>query len=251
MKKRTILRSTLGLGLAVLLGTLLPAVAQAQSSDSKGSSSGTSCKSYVTAMLNNTDINNLAFQFQSDGLGTYTTTSPGKNGSVVSEIDGTCEWSLDTTGSKSRGIAVTLAYPVSTGYTAPFTGPLVLKGRINTHCTTNTGNNGRAVGSMTTVGQTLICPINVAFYDGSTWYNIGVNPFNWPGTTMAQVTCMGASGGHCNSWTILPDPASSAVNPATGQLSSIGELILPPCVGCDGGTPLGTYYFAYSFMLHK
>lgn len=250
MKKGMILKSTLGLTLAMTLGTFLPVVAQEQrdsaQSDSVKTSSSASCNFDVTSILNN----NTAFQFQSDGLGAYTALSGGKNDSVKSMIDKNCAWSLDTTNSKSRGIAVTLAYPVSSGYTAPFTGPQVLKGRINTHCPTNTANDGIDVGSMTAVGQTLTCPINVAFYYNNVWYNIGLNPFNWTGTTMAQVTCAGASGGHCNSWTLGPDPSSSLVNPATGQVSSIGELTLPPCVGCDGGTALGAYYFAYSFIIH-
>lgn len=160
MKKRMILKSTLGLTLAMLLGMLLPVVAQDQSdnaqSDSAKTSSSVTCDFVVTSILNN----NAAFQFQSDGLGTYTAASGGKNGSVTSMIDKNCAWSLDTTSSKSRGIQVTLAYPVSSGYTAPFTGPQVLKGRINTHCPTNTTNDGIDVGSMTTVGQTLTCPIN-------------------------------------------------------------------------------------------
>ena len=121
-------------------------------------------------------------------------------------IDKNCAWSLDTTSSKSRGISITLDYPYSSGSPAPFSGSQVVKGRINTHCPTNTGNNGVDVGDMTFAGQTLVCPINVAFYYNSVWYNIGLNPFNWPETTMAQVTCTGASSGHCNAWTILPDP---------------------------------------------
>jgi len=251
VKKRMILKSTLGLTLAMLLGTLLPGVAQDQSgsaqSDSAKTSSSATCNFDVTSIL----TNSAAFQFQSDGLGAYTALSGGKNDSVKSMIDKNCAWSLDTTTSKSRGVAVTLAYPVSSGYTPPFTGPQVLKGRINTHCPANTSNDGIDVGSMTTVGQTLTCPINVAFYYNNVWYNIGLNPFNWTGTTMAQVTCDGASGGHCNSWTIAPDPSSSVVDPATGQVSSIGELTLPPCVGCSGGPALGAYYFAYSFLIHE
>jgi hypothetical protein len=250
VKRRMILKSTLSLTLVLLLGTLLPGVAQDQSdsaqSDSAKTSSSATCDFDVTSVLNNG-----AFQFQSDGLGAYTALSGGKNGSVTSMIDKNCAWSLDTTGSKSRGIAVTLAYPVSSGYTPPFTGPQVLKGRINTHCPANTANDGIDVGSMTTVGQALTCPINVAFYSNNVWYNIGLNPFNWTGTTMAQVTCAGASGGHCNSWTIAPDPSSSVVDPTTNQVSSIGELTLPPCVGCSGGTALGAYYFAYNFLIHK
>jgi len=248
VKKRIAVR-VLGLVFTTLMGMLLAAATQAKNAASKGSSAST-CNYTVTSILNNTDGNNVAFQFQSDGLGPYTTYSKGTD-SVKSMIDKNCAWSLDTTSSKSRGIAVTLAYPVSSGYTAPFTGPEVVKGRINTHCDTNTANNGIQPGSMTPVGQTLICPINVAFYYNNVWYNIGLNPYNWAGTTMAQVTCTGVSGGQCNSWSILPDPTSAAVDPATNQTSSIGELTLPPCVGCSGGTALGAYYFAYSFLIHK
>lgn len=249
MKKWNILGGTVGLVCATLLVALLPAAAQAQITSLKRSSSN--CTFNVTSVLNNLDGNNTPFQFQSDGLGPYTAVSSGKHNSVTSQIDATCAWSLDTTNSQSRGFAVTLAYPVSTGYTPPFTGPVVLKGRMNTHCSTNVANNGIDVGSMTSVGQKLVCPINVAFFFNSVWYNIGINPFNWPGTTMAQVTCNGVSSGHCNAWTISPDPGTSVLDPSTNQSSSIGELTLPPCVGCSGGTALGEYYFSYSFMIHK
>ena len=233
----------------VVAAATSPAVAQDQSTAK--TSRTPSCNYNVTSILYNTDNSNTPFQFQSDGLGPYTAYSGGRNDSVTSQIDKNCAWSLGTTSSKSRGISITLAYPYSSGSPAPFSGSQVVKGGINTHCPTNTANNGVDVGDMTFAGQTLICPINVAFYYNSVWYNIGLNPFNWPGTTMAQVTCTGASSGQCNAWTILPDPATSAVNAATNQLSSIGELTLPPCVGCSGGTALGEYYFAYSFMIHK
>ena len=251
MRKQVSVR-LLGLFFTLVIGALLPSAAQAQSAASKGGATST-CNYNVTSILNNADSGNVALQFQSDGLGTYTAYRNGAKDQVTSVIGGQCQWSLDTVYSKSRGISVTLAYPESSPSQAPpFTGPQVVKGRINTHCSTNSANNGVDVGTMTSVGQTLICPINVAFYaPNGTWYNIGINPFNWTGTTMAQVTCTGASGSQCNSWSIVPDPATSAVNPATNQLSSIGELILPSCFGCDGGTALGAYYFAYSFLLHK
>jgi hypothetical protein len=249
-----ILRSILGLAFAMLLETFLPALTQAQNSEAKASSTAATCNYDVTSILNNTDNNNVAFQFQSDGLGSYTAYSNGKNDSLKSMIDKNCAWSLDTTTSKSRGIAVTLAFPyssVSSSPKPPFAGTEVVKGQMNTHCPANKANNGVDVGAMTSAGQTLICPINVAFYYNSIWYNIGLNPYNWPGTTMAQVTCTGASGGHCNSWTILPDPATPVVNPTTGQLSSVGELTLPPCVGCGGGTAIAEYFFSYSFVITK
>lgn len=250
MKRRMILRSTLGFAFTMLLATFLPAVARAQNASSKSSTSA-SCNFNVTSVLYDIDSNNAPFQFRSDGLGPYTAYSHGTD-SVKSMIDKNCAWSLDTTSSKSRGISVTLAYPDGSGSPAPFTGPMVVKGRINAQCPANTANNGIQPGSMTYAGQTLICPFNVAFYaPNGVWYNIGLNPYNWTGTTMAQVTCAGASGGHCNQWTVVPDPATSVVNPTTNQVSSIGELILPSCVGCGGGTPLGLYYFSFSFLIHK
>lgn len=218
----------------------------------KGSGSSPSCNSFnVTTIINDADSTNTKFQIQSDGLGPYTAYSSGKRNFLTSQIDANCAWSFDTTSSTTRGFAVTLAYPDPSGSTPLFTGPLVLKGRINTHCATNTVNNGTDVGNMTFAGQTAICPVNVAFYYNSVWYNVGINPFNWPGTTMAQVTCTGVSGGQCNQWTIVPNPADSFLNPSTNQLSSLGELTLPPCFGCGGGTPLGLYYLSYSFLIHK
>ena len=262
MKKWLNLGSTFGLAGAMLLGTLLPAAPPARNIGRGGESfavtsnhgsGGGSCTSYnVTSFLNDNDSNG-PFQFQSDGLGKYTSYKNGAKDQVTSVIGGQCQWSLDTVYSKSRGITVTLAYSESSpSQPPPFTGPQLVKGRINTHCSTNSANNGVDVGTMTSVGQTLICPINVAFYaPNGTWYNTGLNPYNWPGTTMAQVTCTGATSGQCNAWSIVPDPTTSFVNPWTNQLSSIGELILPSCFGCDGGTALGQYYFAYSFLIHK
>jgi hypothetical protein len=254
VKKRMIFRSTVGLAFTMVFATLLPAVARAQNAYSKSSTTA-SCSFNVTSVLNDTDSNNAPFQFQSDGLGPYTTTTSSHGhgtDAVGSMIDKNCAWSLVTTSSTSRGISVTLAYPDGSGSPAPFTGPVVVKGTINTHCPANTANNGIQPGAMTYAGQTLICPINVAFYaPNGVWYNIDLNPYNWSPTTMAQVSCTGASGGQCNTWTVVPDPGSSVVNPTTNQLSSIGELTLPPCVGCGGATPLGLYYFSYSFLIHK
>jgi hypothetical protein len=115
----------------------------------------------------------------------------------------------------------------------------------------NSANNGIDIGSMNLLGQTLICPINVGFYFNKVWYNIGINPYNWPGTTQTQVTCGGVSGGACNQWTVVPDPATAVRNSTTNQLSAIGELILPACVGCTGGTPMGLYEVSFSFLIHK
>lgn len=217
-----------------------------------GKSSTPCSTTNVTSILNDSDNNNLPFQIQSDGIGAYTSYSldHGKD-TVTSIVRSDCTWTLDTTSSLSRGIAVTLKYVDPSGsWTPPFTGPLTVKAVMNSHCYANPANNGVDFGSMTVYGQTLICPINVGFYYGKTWYNIAINPFNWPGTTQAQVKCGGVSNGLCGQWTIAPDPATSVLN-AAGQTSAIGELTLPSCVGCSDGTGLGLYEFSFSFLVHK
>ena len=242
----------IAISLTTLLGfvlcTSLTVAAQKEDQSKVGSTKG--CSAEVTSILYNNDTNNVPFQIQSDGLGAYTTYSSRKD-SVSSSIQTDCSWTLDTTGSVSRGVALTLAYPYSNGSPAPFVGPQILKAVVNSHCNRNAANNGIDLGTMNSVGQKLICPVNVGFYFGKVWYNIGINPYNWPGTTQALVTCDGVSGGACNQWTVVPDPATAVLNSTTNQMSAVGELDLPTCVGCTDGTPMGLYYVSFSFLIHK
>ncbi len=214
----------------------------------------------VSSTLNDYDLQVPAqpFQIQSDGHGAYTSYSSGhgKNAdTLTSEVGSGCMWTLDTTHSTSRGIELTLAYPDASQPAPPFVGPQLVHAVMHTHCTDDPNNNGVDFGSMTKVGQTLSCPVNVAFYAPSgTWYNLAMNPFNVAnvgGTTETQVTCTGAAGGVCNQWTVKPDPATAVVNTQTNQSSAIGELFLPSCVGCAGGTPLGLYEVSFSFLVNK
>src|SRR5690348_18505385 len=77
------------------------------------SSSG--CGYNVTSILYDFDsqVSAQPFQYQSDGLGPYTTFRASGNNSVSSIVQSSCSWALDTTGSTTRGIVVTLAYPYS------------------------------------------------------------------------------------------------------------------------------------------
>jgi len=212
--------------------------------------SAASCNYNVTSVLYDTDSNSVRFQYQSDGLGPYTTYNKGNN-SVSSIIQKSCSWDLDTTNSSTRGIVVTLAYPDSSGPPPPFVGPQEIHGVFHTQCFDNPENNNLNFGTMTFVGQTLACPMHFVFaYNGVT-YNLALAPPTWPGTSYMQVTCTGASGGNCNQWTVQPDPNTSFVNPATNQLSGIAELFLPSSSGSGTGTPLGEFYVSFSFLIHK
>ena len=226
-------------------GTDLFAVIQSQNS-----SNIASCSFNVTSIVYDTDSSSAAFQYQSDGLGPYTTVNKGNN-SVSSIIQKSCSWDLDTTGSTMRGIVLTLAYPDSSGPQPPFVGPQEVHGVFHTQCSDNPENNNLNFGTMTLVGQTLACPMHFVFaYNGVT-YNLALAPPTWPGTSYMQVTCTGASGGSCNQWTVQPDPNTSFVNPATNQLSGIAELFLPSSNGSGTGTPLGEFWISFSFLIHK
>jgi hypothetical protein len=228
---------------ATCLGIAVPCMA-------KGSSG---CGYNVTSILYDGDgqVPPQAFQYQSDGLGPYTTFRSAGNNVVNSDIQSSCSWELDTTGSTTRGIVVTLAYPYSNGSTAPFSGPTEIYGVFHTQCFNNSANNNVNFGTMTLVGQTLACPMHLVFTYNGVLYNLGLAPPTWPGTSFMQVTCTGATGGLCNQWTVQPDPATSVVNPQTNQVSGIAELFLPSCNGCGTGTGLGEYLVSFSFLIHK
>lgn len=226
-------------------GTDLFAVTQ------NGNGSNTANCSYnVTSVLYDTDGNGVPYQYQSDGLGPYTTYNKGNN-SVSSIIQKSCSWDLDTTGSNTRGMVVTFAYPDSSSPQPPFVGPQEVHGVFHTECSANPANNNLNFGTMTFVGQVLACPMHFVFaYNGVT-YNLALAPPTWSGTSYMQVTCTGASGGNCNQWTVQPDPNTSFVNPSTNQLSGIAELFLPSSAGSGTGTPLGEFYISFSFLIHK
>ena len=209
------------------------------------------CGYNVTSVLYDSDNNNTSFQYQSDRLGSYSTLRVGRD-LVNSDIQSSCSWELDTTGSTSRGIVVTLAYPY-TGVSspAPFTGPTEIQGVFHTQCFNNPANNNLNFGTMTYTGQILSCPMHLVFTYNGVVYNLALAPPTWSGTSYMQVTCTGATGGQCNQWTVQPDPTTSFINPQTNQLSGIAELFLPSCNGCGTGTAVGEYLVSFSFLIHK
>jgi hypothetical protein len=220
----------------------------------KSSAGGPTCNTFnVTSVLYDTDSNNAPFQYQSDGAGPYTSNS--KRGDTVSSIiQGSCSWALDTTGSKTRGIVVTLAYPfssISSNPPQPFVGPLEIKGAFHTTCQDDPASNGLNFGTMTYANQTMVCPMHLPFVYNGVTYNLSFSPQKWPGTSYVQVTCSGATTGQCNSWTVVPDPLTSVLNTATNQVSAIGELFIPDSSGSGTGTPLGLYLVSFNFYIHK
>jgi hypothetical protein len=243
MKKATSLRTLLGLCSIVLMGLAVPGMAKNPTAP---------CGYNVTSNIANLDGNNNPFQLQSDGLGSYMTYGNTKSStdSVLSAIQAnSCDWLLDMTNSKSRTVALTLAYPdstISTNPPPPFTGTQNVAARIISICGENTLNNGITYGTMTSVGQTLQCGFHIAFnYNGAS-YGLHMNPASLAGTTWVQVTCNGAASGQCNSWSVFPVP-NAAFNNSTNQNTAIGELFLIPKTGQR--IPIGLYEVAYSITI--
>ncbi len=245
MNKKLICLKTAFVGVGVMLcfPLAVPCMAKNPSTD---------CGYNVTSILYDSDgqVPSQPFQYQSDGGGPYVTFRSATD-VVNSDIQSSCSWALDTSGSISRGIVLTLAYSYASGSKAPFTGPQEVHGVFHTQCFDNPANNNLNFGTMTFVGQTLVCPMHFVFaYNGIT-YNLALAPPTWAGTSYMQVTCTGASGGQCSQWTVQPDPTTSVINPQTNQLSGIAELFLPSSVGSGTGTGLGEYLVSFSFLIHK
>jgi hypothetical protein len=228
------------LAIAIVMGLAVPA---------RGKGSAT-CGYNVMSSIALTDANNNPFQLQSDPQGPYVTYGNAKSDHVTSVIQAnSCDWLLDLSGSTSRTVRLTLAYPdsaISTNPPPPFTGTKNLAARIISICSLNTLNNDITFGTMTFAGQTLQCSLNISFnYNGNS-YQLDMNPTRRTGTTWIQAACSGASSGQCISWSVLPIP-NGPVNLSTNQNTAIGELFL---VGAgERLTTIGLYEVAFSISI--
>ena len=239
MNKRISFRTVLGLASILLLGVIPLAAAK---------NPNTPCGYNVTTTIANADANNTGFQLQSDGLGSYVTygnTKSSQDGALSVIQGNSCDWLLDLSNSKSRTVALTLAYPdstISTNPPPPFTGTQNVAARIISICSENALNNGITYGTMTSVGQTVQCGFHIAFtYNGAS-YGLHMNPASLAGTSWVQATCNGVSSGQCNSWSIIPVP-NTVLNTSTNQNSAVGDLFL---VTNRARTPIGLYEVAFS-----
>jgi len=244
----------LGFSLILLLGSAAPSMAKPGGGNLTTCTSPNGTFNVTSYIFNSTPT---PFQLQNDGNSQYLTRQNSRFDFVHSQIQGnTCDWVLDLRTSKSRTIQLSLDFPVSLGEQLPnpWPGGLVsLPALVMTNCAANP-QNAISVGNMTYAGQTLQCGMHVTFYAGGTQYSVRMNPNTWPGATWGQVTCTNAASNLCDAWTLAPGvdvSGSYETDPYTQQTSGIGELVLPSCDGCAGGTPLGLYYVSFSGMVTK
>jgi hypothetical protein len=272
MKKAMSVRSILGLSTILCLAFAMPARAKGKTGGGGGGggtstgcsgTNGTGSSFNVTSSIFNLD-GAYATQLQNDGTEQYTAFSKrtkGSTDSVTSEIQAnSCDWVLDLTNSTSRTVKLSLGNPVNPsdpnlalpeGW--PSGGSLVaIPAQVMTNCVRNPDNGSTAVGNMTGA-QTIQCGLHVTFNSNGTQYAVRMNPLTWDGATWGQATCTDPAGtSPCSNWTITPgeDVNGDLVN-YNGHVSGIGELVLPPCDGCSGGTAMGLYYLDFSIAISK
>jgi hypothetical protein len=242
------LRTTLFvLAAGFMLAVSIPATAKGARKPSGGGGCTSGSPVPVTSIIYNMDGNSQPFQFQSDGLGSYTSYNNSRTDSAISEIQqNSCDWLLDLSQSSSRTVALTFS-----GANPPFTGTQNVSARIISKCAKNPDNHGISYGSMTSSGQTLECGFSADFILNGNEYAVRWEPDNFAGTTWVQVQCTGAASGACNQWTVMPDP-NVVINNGTGQTSSIGELIQITTVkGKTVSTSLGQFYVAFSVLISQ
>ena len=261
MRKCGSIRLLLAFTSTAILAAALPAPAKSGSGSSSGCSGKGGSSFNVTSNILGTDTTGVLpaqpFQLLSDEKGTYTSYRNSRTDSATSEIQAnTCDWVLDLSTSKSRTVQLSLGFPVSTtGEQLPFEWPtdgslVSIPALVRTNCAANSTNGSNSVGNMTSVGEALQCGFHVVFYaSNGVQYMLRMNASEYPGATWGQVTCTGKGSTYCTDWTVTPGltaQGTTATNPYIQQTSGIGELVIPPCDGCDGGTPIGLYFVDFS-----
>lgn len=246
---------TLGLVASMVILSL---AASANAKGKTGGGGSTGCAGHsgqsfgVTSLLADTDSGTLPFQIQSDGKGSYVTST---TDSVSSEIQAvSCDWVLDLTSSQSRTLKLSLGSVATSGATLPpgwptDGSPVNVAARIISKCEQNPANTA-SYGTMTFAGQTAQCAFYAAFSYSGSYYAIRMDSKTFPGTDWAQVTCTGATSNQCNAWSVGPIP-NMVTNPYTGQPAAISELQHQSSKGSLLGTSMGFYYVSFSATVHK
>jgi len=245
-----------GIAMPVLVaGITMGLLTSAQAQGSTASCTGNNgIDISVTSIIADNDVNNLPFQFQSDGLWPYVTYNNSKTDQVSSVIQAnSCDWVLAMSNSASRTVTLTFAptNQESSSASPPFTAPQKVTAYIISKCGKNPLNNGLSYGTMSYAGQTLECGFSTAFVYNGIQYALRMNPNYYAGTNWVQVTCSGAISNLCNAWTVMPIP-NTVMNAVTGQSSSIGELVqITTSKGKTVETSLGLYYVAFYVTIHE
>jgi hypothetical protein len=194
----------------------------------------------VTSTINDTNGTD-AFQIQSDGSGSY-----GSSSSLTDYIGGfNCQWDLDTTSSNPlREVKLDFEFPKVGSAIPPFSNSAQVPARLISRCGTDTNTDFDWTGMMGQ--QSNACALSIEFVGPDTnQYTLKMNPTSYSGTTSVEVQCTSPLGSNtCNAWSISPGKYGVSGS-SSGLPSAIGELFK---VLKGGKTQsVGFYYFDFSF----
>lgn len=167
----------------------------------------------VTSTVLDVEPSGTTYRIHSDSAISGAQVYVNGDASVISVLQAANEWELDMQASPSRMLF--FDFRDSAGGTPPFSTGLV-RGRVITKCYENGGTHDGypAVGNMTGVGSTLLCPAVFRFnMDNGDYYRVRLG-WQRPETDQARITCTHVSGTNqsdpnapCDAWVFEPSGA--------------------------------------------
>jgi hypothetical protein len=195
-----------GMALA-MFSVAVPALAQKKSKGGGGAPGGNGNTSVTSTLDGN--IDNSAYQIQSDGGGAYKDGTDGV--SSVLETTSSCgsgcgDWILNTKGSTTRSVSITLVADPSNTPSLSFSSQL-LPTRIIVNCSQTLGNGFLAI----LPSKSQPCPMALNFVYKSNTYKLSMGYSAESNTTNpVEVACSTVnSSGVCDVWTVLPSSTLS------------------------------------------
>lgn len=208
----------------------------------------------ATSTLLNQDAAYNFYRIRSDGNGDYKNLT-----NVVSIVQPNGDWILDMTGSNAaRSVFIDFGdYVSGTGPNGsipipPFTSNIV-KARIIADCARG-GYEQNMLTMSTSTWQH--CPLVVRFDDNvGNSYRILMHNIPPPSsdgysdTDPATVTCTGAIGSQCNSWTIEPSATYTNVNTNLPEKKNVGKLVKIATKPHQSDQVVGNFYFSFDIRV--
>lgn len=192
-----------------------------------------------------------ALQVRSDGLGAYLNSR-----TLISVVQAIGAWVLDTKNPRNSTRQVFLEFSQPIAGTGPGGGaPVAVPSALyKVHLISKCNLYGNSMLSLAP-GQSVLCPLHVAFDYAGAAYAIQMNPLSsagesYPDTHPATVTCVAAGGGgSCTMWRITPTgqftgPDGTIWSGNTGRL-----LKYVTSKGSTTAVSQGSFRFSFSFTV--
>ena len=204
----------------------------------------------VTATLADADTALApALQIRGDGLGTYQNSS-----ALISTIQGIGAWLLDSESPRNgtRQVSLDFGHPIAGSGPGGGSPIAVASALYRVRMISKCNLYGSSMLTLAP-GQSMPCPLHIAFTSGGASYAIQMNPLQsagepYPDTNYGTITCVHpvAGAGACTQWRITPSGTYVDVGGAT-RYRNVGKLL--KYVTSKGKTTAvnqGNFYFSFA-----